>query len=184
MKKMPTIFVRDWNGDRSLVTREPHPDCGWVFAGEGVPTRKVDGACCMIRDGKLYKRREVKDGYRVPEGFEQVDVDPVGRKLMGWVPVGEGPEDKWFRAAFDLLDEKYDGTYELVGPNVQGNPELLACHTLVPHGSPGLVFDYELTRSFDCIRNFLEHRDVEGIVFHHPDGRMAKIKKKDFGFKR
>ena len=24
---------------------------------------------------------------------------------------------------------------------------------------------------------------VEGIVWHHPDGRMVKIKRKDFGFK-
>ena len=23
--------------------------------------------------------------------------------------------------------------------------------------------------------------DIEGIVWHHPDGRMAKIKRRDFG---
>jgi hypothetical protein len=27
------------------------------------------------------------------------------------------------------------------------------------------------------------HKDIEGIVWHHPDGRMVKIKKKDFGYK-
>jgi hypothetical protein len=27
-------------------------------------------------------------------------------------------------------------------------------------------------------------QDMEGIVFHHPDGRKAKIKKRDFGQKR
>jgi hypothetical protein len=26
--------------------------------------------------------------------------------------------------------------------------------------------------------------DIEGLVFHHPDGRMAKIKLRDFGMKR
>lgn len=26
--------------------------------------------------------------------------------------------------------------------------------------------------------------DGEGIVFHHPDGRMCKIRKSDFGIKR
>lgn len=59
MKKIPTIFERDWNGDRSRVTRVPNPACQWVFDGEGVATRKYDGACCMVRDGKLYKRREL-----------------------------------------------------------------------------------------------------------------------------
>jgi len=34
------------------------------------------------------------------------------------------------------------------------------------------------------IRTFLEHAGWEGIVFHHPDGRMAKIKGRDFGLKR
>lgn len=26
--------------------------------------------------------------------------------------------------------------------------------------------------------------NIEGIVFHHPDGRMAKIKLRDFGISR
>jgi hypothetical protein len=41
------------------ATRESNPGCQWVFDGEGVATRKYDGACCMVRDGKLYKRREL-----------------------------------------------------------------------------------------------------------------------------
>ena len=59
MKKIPTIFERDWNGDRSRVTPRANPACQWVFDGEGVATRKYDGACCMVRDGKLYMRREL-----------------------------------------------------------------------------------------------------------------------------
>jgi hypothetical protein len=39
-------------------------------------------------------------------------------------------------------------------------------------------------RSFAGIRELLDSRDWEGIVFHHPDGRMAKIKKRDFGLRR
>jgi hypothetical protein len=34
------------------------------------------------------------------------------------------------------------------------------------------------------LREFLAAHDVEGVVFHHPDGRKAKIKKRDFGLKR
>jgi len=31
---------------------------------------------------------------------------------------------------------------------------------------------------------FFKERNIEGIVWHHPDGRMAKIKARDFGIKR
>jgi len=40
MRKTPTAFDRDWDGDRSRVVNAPHKDCGWVFAGEDIATRK------------------------------------------------------------------------------------------------------------------------------------------------
>jgi hypothetical protein len=39
-------------------------------------------------------------------------------------------------------------------------------------------------RMFEGLRTWLAENDVEGIVWHHPDGRMAKIKARDFGLKR
>ena len=39
-------------------------------------------------------------------------------------------------------------------------------------------------RTFDGIREFLAPLDIEGIVFHHPDGRMVKIRKDDYGLNR
>jgi hypothetical protein len=62
MKKIPTLFDRDWDGDRSRVVNVPHKNCGWVIAGEGVATRKIDGTSCMVRDGQLFKRRELRKG--------------------------------------------------------------------------------------------------------------------------
>src|SRR5262245_17287353 len=100
MKKIPTMFERDWNGDRSRVLDKPHPDCGWVFAGEGRVTRKLDGTCCMVRDGKLYKRRELKPTDNAPEGLEIVGKDQETGKIVGWMPVSDGPEDRWHREAF------------------------------------------------------------------------------------
>ena len=38
MRKILTLFVRDPQ-DMRHVTREVHPDCAWVLAGEGVATR-------------------------------------------------------------------------------------------------------------------------------------------------
>lgn len=187
MKKIPTIFERDWTGDRSRVLDKPHPDCAWVFAGEGIPTRKLDGTSCMIRDSKLFRRRELKQGQKPPEGFEVADHDEETGKIVGWVPVGDGPEDKWHRAAFERhWPPCPGGTLELVGPHIQGGAERdYGFDTLVYHRDVMLkMMDASIVRGFDSIREWLAGKDIEGIVFHHPDGRMAKIKLRDFGLKR
>ena len=181
MQKVPTLFERDWAGDRSRVTREIHHGCEWVAAGEGHPTRKLDGTCCMIRDGALFKRRELRKGENAPPAFEAVGFDEETGKTVGWVPVGDGPEDKYHREAFH--GPSIDGTYELVGPKVQGNPEKWANHQLVAHGSLELQLS-NVPRDYEGLSSFLAEHDYEGIVWHHPDGRMAKIKARDFGIKR
>ena len=34
------------------------------------------------------------------------------------------------------------------------------------------------------LKKFFEvNKFLEGVVWHHPDGRMVKIKRKDFGYK-
>lgn len=179
MKKIPTLFERDWNGDRSRVTEQVHPGCEWVLADEGVATRKLDGTCCMIRDGVLYKRRELRLGDTEPTGFEISGHDEETHKTVGWVPVGDGPEDKYHREM--SVDRRSDGTFELIGPKIQGNPEKWSHHDLMRHGS--IILD-NAPRTFHGLRGYLEIADIEGIVFHHPDGRMAKIKTRDFGLKR
>lgn len=180
MKKIPTVFERDWEGDRSRVIDKVHPGCEWVLAGEGTAKRKYDGMCCMLRGGNLFKRRELRSGDAPPPNFEQVDCDQETGKIIGWVPVGDGPEDKWFREC-DLAGLG-DGTYELLGPKVQGNVEKRTAHVLQRHDMartyPGAP------RTFEELRAWLIGQDIEGLVFHHPDGRMAKIKLKDFGLKR
>jgi hypothetical protein len=189
MKKIPTIFERDWKGDRSRVVDQINPAAQWVFDGEGIATRKLDGTSCMIRDGKLYKRREataeqVQDNV-LPGGFELVDQDPITDKVIGWVPIGDGPEDKWHREALADGSGWPDGTYELVGPKIQGNPERATSHKLVNHADPMLVvLELGGARTFNAIRAFFSDSDMEGVVYHHPDGRMAKIKGRDFGYKR
>ena len=180
MRKTPTMFDRDWNGDRSRVVDSPHPDCAWVFRGEGVPTRKIDGTSCLVRDGSLFKRRELKRGDKPPADFKVADFDAETGKTVGWVPVTDGPEDARHREAF--RPDMADGTYELVGPKVQGNPEGYPSHTLVRHDS--FCIDEPVPRDFAGLAAWFAGKDLEGLVFHHPDGRVAKIKLRDFGLKR
>lgn len=184
MRKIPTIFERDWNGDRSRVLDVRNPACAWVFAGEGTPTVKLDGTSCMIRDGKLFKRRELKPGEKQPADMIIVDMDDETGKAVGWVLVDwAAPEDRWHREALSSTLVLSDGTYELLGPKVQGNPEGYDRHILIKH-SLELLGVEAVPRTFDELSEYLSHQPIEGIVWHHPDGRMAKIKLRDFGLKR
>lgn len=185
MKKIISLFQRNYDGDK-LVRNELVPGAEWVLAGQGTATQKLDGTCCLVRGGKLYKRYEVKPGGKPPPNFEPAnELDEATGKQQGWVPVGDGPDDRWHREAFSHLATlplmPSDGTYELIGPKVQGNAEGAAEHTLIRHGA---IVVFDSPRDFDGIREYLSKHDIEGIVWHHADGRMVKIKARDFGIKR
>ena len=181
MEKIISLFERDYEGHR-LVTDVVVLGAEWVIAGEGVATRKWDGTCCLVRNGELFKRYEVKGDRKPPVGFIAVtSPDPHTGKTQGWVPVGDGPEDKWHREGADNTMGAPDGTYELVGPKVQGGAEHKSRHILIRHGVDELP---DVQRSFDGLRNYLRRTNIEGIVWHHTDGRMVKIKGRDFGINR
>lgn len=199
MQKIISLYQRNYDGDH-LVRDEVVPGAEWVLNGEGVPTRKWDGTCCMIRDGKLFKRYDAK-AFTVnqatgekqpwnrtpPEGFEPAqDADPVTGHWPGWVPVGDGPDDKWHREGWGNQPDslRLDGTYELCGPKIGANPEGMEAHKLIPHGCPDLEETHTAPRDFEGLKKWFASHNVEGIVWHHPDGRMVKIKAKDFGIKR
>lgn len=180
MRKIISLFMRNYDSDR-LVRDEIFPGAEWVVAGDGVATRKFDGTSCMVRGRKLYKRYELKKGKTAPAGFEPAqEADYMTGDIPGWIPVGDGKEDRWHREAFQDI-ERPDGTYELVGPKVQGNPEHFPIHTLLFHGATLLP---ECPRYFSSLKHYFYVRDMEGVVWHHPDGRMVKIKAKDFGIHR
>ena len=180
MVKIITLFKRDMEGNKQ-VYNEVSPGAEWVVAGEGVATRKWDGTCCLVRGGQLFKRYDAKKGKTPPPNFEPCmeEADPVTGHFPGWVPVGMEPESKYHREAFHGDFE--DGTYELCGPKVQGNPDKLTSHVLIPHGKELLT---DAPRDFAGLREYFLAHEIEGIVWWHGDGRMVKIKAKDFGLKR
>ena len=187
MKKIISLFQRNYDGD-NLVRDEVVPGAEWVLVGEGVPTEKIDGTSCMVRDGKLFKRYSCREGKPVPKGFELVDrveqTHPLSKnvvKLYGWVPVGDGPQDQWHREAWQRCAPLPDGTYELYGPKVQSNPYRCLDHWLKRHGI--MRYGDHMPRDFDGLKKWFAENEVEGIVWHHPDGRMVKLKRRDFGFK-
>jgi hypothetical protein len=177
MRKVPTLFVRDPD-DRRHVLPQVTPGCEWVLAGEGTPTRKYDGTCVM-RDatGAWWARREVKPGRAPPTGFVAVESDEATGKTVGWEPVEASGFARWFAEA---RSPDRPGTYELCGPKINGNPERYDTHVLVFHADAAPIA-LATPVTFASLRALLTERFAhEGIVWHHPDGRMAKLKRRDF----
>ena len=182
MKKIPTLFVRD-PVTRRHVLNEVTPGCEWVLAGEGQASRKFDGTCVMYDGTDWWARREVKPDKAEPDGWVEVDHDETTDKRIGWEPITE----QWtfsrpFQDAYDAFDlgllsvAPSFRTYELCGPKINGNPEHFLQHQLIPHGLQWV----DAPRDYDGLRDWLQARDYEGIVWAHPDGRMAKLKRRDF----
>lgn len=184
MKKISTLFKK--NPDNlGLVIDEIDPQNTWVTERDVIATQKFDGTACAIFNGELYKRYDAKRGKVAPEGaIPCQEPDEVTGHYPHWLKCDrDKPEDKYFFEGFDGMPpwERVYGTYELCGPKINGNPEQLSTHMLLKHG---LLKIGLYSKDFWYLRKRLEVLDIEGIVFHHPDGRMCKIRKSDFGLKR
>ncbi len=198
MKKIKSLFKRDYDKNSRQVFNEVVAGSEWVLNGEGTATLKWDGTSCMIRDGQLYKRYDRKltkhahkmkrsdktftpllsDFKPAPQGWEAAEKEPnihTGH-WPGWLLVNDEPQNKWHNSVDWNLP---NGTYELVGPKIQNNPHNLTEHILVPHGEDTL----NTPRTFDELNQYFAENEIEGIVWHHEDGRMVKIKRSDFGYK-
>lgn len=179
MKKIVSLFKRDYEGTRQ-VYNEIVPGAEWVTRGEGFATVKIDGTSCLVRDGKLFKRYDAKQGKQPPAEFEPAqEPDPVTGHYPGWLPVSDKPEDRWHREAFASYENLPNGTYELIGEKIQSNPYGITGHKLIRHGE--WLFESEPPRTFEELKQWFESNVVEGIVWHHPSGDMVKIKRRDFG---
>jgi hypothetical protein len=183
MEKIPTLFERD---DHFRVVNRPRPDCAWVFDGEGAPTEKLDGTNVRltVRSGHLMRVEKRRNPSKAQKQQGIID---------GWYVDTDdhGAEDKWILAAAANTDVSGwpDGEHpcEALGPRVQSNPLGLEENTCVPFNlqAPALP---DAPRSYAGLRDYLAVLEsrfapghlAEGIVFHHPDGRRAKIKRKDF----
>lgn len=171
MQKIPTLFERDETVKGHPVTGVLKPGCLWVAAGQGIATKKLDGTNVKIEGGRLFKRQKPKDGDYDDAAYVETSRD--------------SPADRYLYEAFDALPVKEDGIYEAIGVKIQGNPEGVDGHKLVRVVPPDRSLELaDVPRDFDGLREYLASHDMEGIVFHGPGGRFAKIKAKDFGLKR
>jgi len=180
MRKIPSLLVRDPATHRAAVPYQVVDGCAWVLAGEGTATAKADGTAVRYHDGVWWTRRQVRAHRAPPPGFACVDTDPAGTRY-GWEPAAASGYARVLAAAVDALDPAAlpgGATYELVGPSLQGNPHRLPCHMLVRHGAAVLP---GCPRDPAALPGYLAGLPWEGVVWHHPDGRRAKVKRRDLG---
>jgi len=181
------MYMRDVN-DMRRVTSIPAPDCLWAVNGEGHATIKHDGTACLVHQGRLYKRHRVREGQEPPPGWMHWSLPgPPGTALVdvvqdghGWLPVDPNdPSDKYHVEAVERQKDLPDGTYELMGPKIQGNPEGLDRHELWKHGEE--VVPGDVPRDLEGLKEWFQKRaPIEGLVFYRGPDR-AKIKAKDLG---
>lgn len=185
MQKIPTLFKR---GDDFKVTEDVNPGCEWVLNGEGKATEKVDGTNIQVtineeRVVKVEKRRNPnKQEKAAGVGPGYVDAnrsDPSDKHIFGCVD----------NTDFSKID---DGIYqaEAFGKKIQGDPlrigtQQIYFFTLCPQEILSVPRNHKRLKEFfadtDRSRSKINKNCLlEGIVFHHPDGRAVKIKRKDF----
>lgn len=198
MKKIPTIYLR---GSDGKVTAQRHPNCHWVFRGEGIATEKLDGINVRLTTiGQLVTKVEMRQDPTDAQILEGV-VDPLYVEIDIALPMHRN-----IRNAVNATDTAkwLDGAHscEAIGPLIKGNPLDLLTPRCVPFDMLDVftltTFSYDMPQvartlhfsRFGARMSRLRSRYArqekrsrvfaEGLVFHHPDGRMAKIKRLDF----
>lgn len=184
MKKIPTIFNRDWDGDRTVIDQYVQD---FDFS-KAIATEKIDGmnVRVTVRNHTLVRleKRRNPDKLQKAKGI----VDPW------YVDADEyGPEDKylWLAARQMRLDDVPDGEWsgEAVGPNIQGNPLNMKTPVVVLFSLRQKAMQLQnVPTDYTGLKKYLktaksvvgENCGIEGIVWHWPNGDMAKIKTKDF----
>lgn len=185
MQKIPSIYLRDYSNPH-ILTRSRNPRCDWVFDWEGLATIKWDGTCVLLTpSGEWFARHQVRPGKAEPPNYIAVEHDPHTGKTQGWIPMEQSQYRKYWQAAIDHGGLPLDpGTYELCGPKIGSNPHDFLSYVLVRHGGALTGVPDAILQDFDRLSLWLNLANTdqyfEGIVWHHEDGRMAKIKTRDF----
>ncbi len=192
VKDMPKVecpFKRKLlSNEDHIVTPEINEEYEWVFEDESVMAiEKLHGTNVSII---------IQEGI-VISVWNRTERIPFINKGKKWII--EGILNSFERGYMDLLS---DGQHfgELIGPKVNGNPYKLKEHLWIPFSTfcqKHLRYKSwgKYPKDFETISNWFKeliplyasmqgdrNGFVEGIIFTHPDGRLAKLRKDMFGW--
>lgn len=183
MQKIPTIFERNWEGNRGVIDKLLIDSEKFLIA---TATEKLDGinVRVTVRNHtavRLEKRRN-------PDKIQK----HKGIKEPWYVDASEfDNQDKWIYDALKNTDLSgiQDGEWsgEAVGTNIQGNPLNLDKNIIVFFTLGQAPILESVPTTFEGLRSWLPNQEskygkgkIEGVVWHCSDGTMMKIKAKDF----
>jgi hypothetical protein len=167
-----------------------------VIAGRGVATRQYDGVCVLFDEdldpgqpalnpdlAGWWVRVKVKDSSSPPPRWVPADGPDEAGWTPGWRPAWLTRWSPFLLAAVHRLprsQRQMPGTHELIGPRVNGNPEKVDHHLVIPHRDADPL---NAPRDYESLTSWLPGQTWEGVVWHwlQPDGstRMAKVKRRD-----
>lgn len=203
MKKIPTILPKDPN------------NLGLVIPGEILENieyfqLKIDGTSVMIKDFDPYARYDAKliinkHGKKtfltkedvikkLPIGAIQCqEPDTKSGHWPHWVLATKGnPQHQYILEAYDNLLDKmddgiFDGTYECIGPKIQGNPHNEEKHLLIAHDTKQLRYNVDFNEmnkdSYEYFKKLFKEFPYEGLVAYNNNREpIGKIRRSDFGY--
>lgn len=202
--KLHPPYKREMNSNgHYVVTDEIKPDYEWVFSDPQVKAvEKLDGinASIVVDSSQNISHISTRLG---PEKVNKVSLsDPTHPYILSAFLNSQ---------SYDLLDQVEPNKQnfgEIIGPKVQGNPYNLDEHLFIPfeYLYTNLYYsEWESSpKNFEFIRDWFkdlhsllysqpnglsprslsEKIPAEGVVFTHPDGRKAKLRREMFEWYR
>ena len=193
MKDFPKLhspFVRELINNEYIVTNKIDKDLAWIFEDGVRAVDKLDGTniCISIKNGhinRVFNRTTEKFIMNINQTkWEGACMEGLAKSI----------QKKWLNG---LKDGEYYG--ELIGEMFNGNRHGIEGHLFVPfnylkdncHWNSWVQNKYpkdfnsisewfkELPSLFN-LRLKLPEIKAEGLVFHHHDGRMAKLRRDMF----
>lgn len=183
MQKIPTIFDRDWEGNRAVINKVVQE-----LPMGAVATEKLDGTNVRltVRNHTLIRLEKRRNPTKLQKAKGIVD--------PWYVDADEyAPEDKhiWEAARATDISDIPDGEWsgEALGEKIEGNPLHLSGHTvfLFSYMWHRVAFqdaptDYEGLKEWlpKQLSKFGNNCNIEGLVWWNQQEPIGKIKVKDF----
>jgi len=191
MEKIPTIFDRNWDGNRKVNDKLVVPDFDFANA---VATEKLDGTNVRVtvrnhtvvrvekrrNPGKAEKAKGIEEPWYVDADANDT-ADRYIFEAVANTDFSDVPDGEW--------------SAEALGEKIQGNPLQLKGHTLflfsLPEWRDNVAYA-DAPTGFRELKDWLPLQkskfgndcSIEGLVWHNTaTGEMCKIKIKDFDYR-
>ena len=160
MNKPPNVFCLNSTGKVTMAVNDGNE---WVMDGEGHAAQKHHGDTVMLIDGKWHRLADQVESETIwsPINLANPSEYPLSHALMRMVESQQTPAE--------------EQVYELIGPNINGNPDSLSHHKLIRLGDDLIEELNTESRNFHQIKHWLANNPHKSIVFHHPSEGMLEI---------